>query len=38
MDVKKQYQAYKKWVIENPKSASELETVVKWGSYLLAGE
>ncbi|XP_037793179.1 peroxisomal membrane protein PEX16-like [Penaeus monodon] len=28
---------YKKWVMNNPQGASEMESVVKWGSYFLAG-
>ncbi|XP_071528169.1 peroxisomal membrane protein PEX16 [Panulirus ornatus] len=28
---------YKKWITNNPQGASEMEAVVKWGSYILAG-
>ncbi|XP_076063150.1 peroxisomal biogenesis factor 16 [Oratosquilla oratoria] len=28
---------YKKWVMENPHSAAEMEAIVKWGSYIIAG-
>lgn len=37
MDFKKQFEAYKKWIVENPKKAAEMESLVKWGSYFLAG-
>ncbi|XP_053653801.2 peroxisomal membrane protein PEX16 [Cherax quadricarinatus] len=28
---------YRKWVTSNPVAAAEMEAVVKWGSYILAG-
>ncbi|XP_045112652.1 peroxisomal membrane protein PEX16-like [Portunus trituberculatus] len=28
---------YKEWVIANPQGAAEVEAVIKWGSYILAG-
>lgn len=28
---------YKTWVVSNPQGVSEMEAVVKWGSYILAG-
>lgn len=31
------FQRYKEWVVNNPQGASEMEAVVKWGSYILAG-
>ncbi|KAL7641070.1 UNVERIFIED_CONTAM: hypothetical protein RMT77_008207 [Armadillidium vulgare] len=37
MDFKKQFEAYKTWIVENPKKAAEMESLVKWGSYFLAG-
>ncbi|XP_068245999.1 peroxisomal membrane protein PEX16 [Palaemon carinicauda] len=28
---------YKTWVVSNPQGAAEMEAVVKWGSYIIAG-
>uniref|UniRef100_A0A2P2I4C3 Peroxisomal membrane protein PEX16 n=1 Tax=Hirondellea gigas TaxID=1518452 RepID=A0A2P2I4C3_9CRUS len=35
--VDKLLKQYKKWVLTNPQSLSEIEALVKWGSYFLAG-
>lgn len=35
--VKQFYEAYKKFVSENPQTISDLETTAKWISYFVAG-
>ncbi|CAL4174990.1 unnamed protein product [Meganyctiphanes norvegica] len=31
------FDAYKKWVVKNPQGATDMEALIKWGSYFLAG-
>lgn len=38
IQVKELFQAYKKFVSENPQTISDLETTAKWISYFIAGE
>ncbi|XP_018021644.1 peroxisomal membrane protein PEX16 [Hyalella azteca] len=31
------FEQYKKWIVSHPQNLSDMEAVVRWGSYLLAG-
>lgn len=38
IQAKELFQAYKKFVSENPQTISDLETTAKWISYFVAGK
>lgn len=38
VQIKQLYEAYKKFVSENPQTISDLETTAKWISYFIAGK